>query len=526
MSFLFHSIKRWRVAAALLFSLNFLEAAKPLPEQITKIMKLEKYKHANWGLYVKDANTEEVLFDLNSEQMFLPASTTKLFSIAALLNFYGEDYQFKTPIYAVGAIKEGILEGNLILVAQGDLVMGGRMQSGNKIAFTKLDHIVGNSVPGVVLTKEDPLYGMNELAKEIKRKGIKEIHGNVLIDDRLFEITKKREIWLSPIMINENLIDILINPSEIGKAATLTWRPKLEGYDVVNEVITSKNNDSSEIEVSSDPVGKKIVVKGKITLDQQNLVRTFSINDPNHFARSALIQALRNQGIVVYLKTEKEPALPEKNFFRDLQPIATFTSPPLSEYIKLILKVSHNLGADLVAPLLAVREGKTSFSEGMQVLGKFITEKVQISKNSFIFLDAAGGDENRLTPKAEIQLLDYMRNQPKKRFEAFFNSLPIMGVDGSLADFGKNSAAVGKIHAKTGTGINFNLATNEFFLTTQALAGYIEAKNGHLLEFILVVNNGTMPKIEDIFPIFEDLSQISSIIYEQQEAPSLSQQEP
>jgi len=53
-------------------------------------------------MYVKDLQTGEVLYDLNSNKLFSPASTTKLFSVEALLQAYGDDYRFKTPVYAIG----------------------------------------------------------------------------------------------------------------------------------------------------------------------------------------------------------------------------------------------------------------------------------------------------------------------------------------------------------------------------------------------------------------------------------------
>jgi serine-type D-Ala-D-Ala carboxypeptidase/endopeptidase (penicillin-binding protein 4) len=194
--------------------------------------------------------------------------------------------------------------------------------------------------------------------------------------------------------------------------------------------------------------------------------------------------------------------------------VALWVSPPLSEYVKLVLKVSHNLGANLAPLLLAAKEGKKTFDEGMLLLGNFITKKVKLSPDSFVFIDGAGGNENRLTPQDEVALLNYMYKKSPSQFRNYFDALPILGVDGSLADFAKNTKSVGKVRAKTGTSASFNLSTNQFFLITQALGGYIEGKNGHLLAYMVVVNNGSLPTINDIFPIFEDVSLISNSLYE------------
>lgn len=495
------------------FSLHAFEVK--LPDKMISIMQQPKYQHAFWGLYAKDVVTGQELFDFNSDQMFLPASTTKLFSVAALLHAYGDDYRFKTPVFALGKIENGKLQGNLLLVAQGDLTMGGRQGDTDKIAFTKMDHIIANNVPGAILTKQNPLHGFKELAKQVQSKGIREVNGDIVIDDRLFAVDHRRGMILSPIMVNENLIDFVINPSEIGKKANLTWRPQVPGYTVVNEVVTEAKGKALAIQISSDELGRNIRVTGSIPQDQKDLVRTFSIKDPNHFARAAFIQALRDQGITVNVVNGKNDQLPSQKVLQTLQPIAVWTSPPLSEYAKLILKVSHNLGADLIPLLLAVKNGKTTFEEGMKEFGDFVMNEAKIPSDAFVFIDGAGGDENRLTPKAEVQLLEYMRKLPKEQFQKYYDALPILGVDGSLEDFGKKTAAVGKVRAKPGTGVSFNAAAERFFLTTQALAGYVEGKNGHLIEFMVAVNNGNMRTIEDVFAIFEDVSLIASFIYDQ-----------
>lgn len=492
----------------------FLQAhEKELPQEMQNIMHQPKYAHSIWGLYVKDLETGKVLFDLNSEKLFSPASTTKLFSVAALLHTFGDDYRFKTPIFALGTMKNGTLEGKLILVAQGDLTMGGRQPDSDTIDFTKMDHIMANEVPGVNLTEEDPLQGMNALAKQVYENGIQEVIGDVQIDDSLFETTEKRGMVVSPIMINENLIDIVINPSSVGQKADVTWRPQVPGYTVENQVKTVAEKEPLALEIKADASGHHIVVLGTVPMGQQDIVRTSSILDPKVFARAALIQALQKQGVKLQIPSEAPAETKPLTADQNSKQVALWTSPPLSEYGKLILKVSHNLGANLVPLLLASRQGQKTFDQGMRLLGDFTMQEIKLSPDTFVFIDGAGGNENRLTPQAEVELLTWVHKQNLPQFQRYFEALPILGVDGSLEDFAKKTEAVGKVRAKPGTGVSFNLATEKYFLITQALAGYIQGKNGHLFAYMLGVNNSKMPTIEDIFPIFEDVSQLSNQIY-------------
>jgi len=476
-------------------------------------MQQPKYQHAQWGILVKDGERGKIYFDFHSNQLFLPGSVSKLFSIAALLHAYGDQYRFKTPVYMLGIIENDVLKGDLILVGKGDLTLGGRQNDG-VIAFTKLDHTYANDIPGAVLTEEDPLKGLNDLAKQIKEKGISKIEGNILVDDRLFEKTEQRGIILTPIMVNENLIDFTINPTLPNESATLAWRPQVPGYTVTNKVKTVPKGENLQITVTSDEGGRNIVVEGTIPADQKDIVRIFPVKDPVQFAQAAFVLALKNQGITILQNNNKEGGLPSQEAYQKMQPIATWTSPPLSEYAKLILKVSHNMGANLVPLLLAVQKGERTYEQGMPLLGRFIEDEVSIGPGNFVFVDAAGGDNNRLTPQATVKLLDYIRQLPVERFQNFYQALPILGKDGTLTDVSKNSDAAGKVFAKTGTGISYNIVIDEFFLATQALAGYILDKNHRFIEFMIVVNNAQMPEMKDIFPIFEDQGQMSDIVYE------------
>lgn len=485
---------------------------KPLPEKMLKIMQQPKYQHAQWGILAKDSETGKVIVDLNSNQLFLAGSVTKVYSVAAFLHAYGDSYRFKTPVYLKGDLQNGILEGDLILVGKGDLTMGAR-QTGDTLSFTKIDHSYANMLPGAGLTKQNPLHGINELAKQIREKGITQVNGNILVDNRLFEETDSRGIKITPLMINENLIDIVINPTQSNQTAELSWWPQVPGYTVVNHVQTVEKG-AFQIQVTSDELGRQVVVEGTIPLDQKEVVRTFSIKDPQHFARQAWIQALHNQGVKIRIDEKKAPELPSQEDYRNMQPVALWISPPLSEYAKLILKVSLNTGANWIPLLLAAQKGKKTFDEGMLLIGQFIEEEAKITRGNFVFTDAAGGENNRLTPQATIKLLDYIYRLPADQFQKFYQALPILGVDGSLADFGKTTEVVGKVYAKTGTGMYENLATQELFLAAQALAGYIMGKNGHLLQFMITINNGQVSEIQDVLATFEDQAQMTAIIYE------------
>ena len=102
-------------------------AADPLAMRVETVLKSPGYKSGHWGLLVVDAKTGATVFERNPDELFCPASVTKLFTTAAALVDLGADYRFQTPVVRRGSVESnGTLIGDLILVAQGDLCLGGR----------------------------------------------------------------------------------------------------------------------------------------------------------------------------------------------------------------------------------------------------------------------------------------------------------------------------------------------------------------------------------------------------------------
>jgi D-alanyl-D-alanine carboxypeptidase len=85
-----------------------------------------------------------VVYKLNESKLFVPGSTTKLLSEGTMLEILGADYRFHTKIYRTGPIaKDGTLQGDLVLVASGDLDLSNRIQPEDTLTFEDEDHSYG-----------------------------------------------------------------------------------------------------------------------------------------------------------------------------------------------------------------------------------------------------------------------------------------------------------------------------------------------------------------------------------------------
>ena len=98
---------RVRFVALLLFLARFnSRTADDLADKIRAITEAPEYKPARWGILVVDAKTGTSVYETNADKLFLPASTTKLYTCANALNEFGPDFHFITPVYRHGEVKE------------------------------------------------------------------------------------------------------------------------------------------------------------------------------------------------------------------------------------------------------------------------------------------------------------------------------------------------------------------------------------------------------------------------------------
>ena len=500
-------------------------ARSELGAKVAKIMNRQKYQYGQWGYLEVDPSDGSTVRSLGPpDRLYIPGSSTKLFTVSATLDDLGFDHNFKTPVYTQGKVKNGTLHGDLVLVASGDLTMGGRTAPDGTVSYTHIDHTYASSVPGATLTPENPLAGLDEIARQVDRAGIKHVQGNVVIDDRLFELAPESSVnslsfdppnlvpWPSPITINDNLIDVQVKPGKVGeKPKVVLWRPKVAPYHLVMRAKTVPAGKPTTLSVSPQTSGP-VVVQGNIAADAGKQLRVAAVNDPPSFARTALIEAMGRAGVSVSASpTGKNPSseLPKKDSYSSKDEVASYVSPPYSQYAKLILKVSHNYGANLDLCLMAVKEGSTDCNDAFPIMKKFF-QKAGVDTDQVAFADGRGGNPtDRFTPEAATELLRYWLNQPQAK--AFREMLPVMGVDGSLADNCKTCPAKGKVFAKAGT-VSLPDFVNVGLVDNESLGGYMEAKPGHFHVFYLVVNGAKAKTIEDVLKIFDDVNNIGAIL--------------
>lgn len=504
------------------------------PAQAEQIMAKRIYQGASFAYRVEDLDTGEVIYERNATELIRVASVRKMFSVGLAMDHLGADYRFRTPVYRQGAVTNGRLDGNLVMVATGDLTMGGRSAPDGTIAVTYIDHNTANQVGNGVALAQDPLAGYKALAQQVAASGITQVAGDVIVDDRLYEpFPFREELLANPVFVNDNVIDVQMSPTQAGQPARVVATPASEGFRVVSTVQTVAGGGRPDVDLQGGDcfgtAGCQGFVSGTLPIDGSPVftgtypqLQTFRVNDPSSFARTVLIEALRDAGVTVATPTvtrNRPDLLPARGSYSDGARVAQLVSLPFPQYARYILATSYNLGAETALMLYGVTQGVRTRDQAQVAEAAELQSVYGINPSQYAFPDGSGGGDTLASPVAVNRLL---RQLAKRSVGSTFReSLLKVGSPGPLTEIAGISndpslaGAIGNISAKSGTSIG--LAPNGsdgFELRTRASSGYIDAKSGRRLVFTIGVRNvGPVAEIPALIEVFEDIEVISAILW-------------
>jgi PBP4 family serine-type D-alanyl-D-alanine carboxypeptidase len=512
---------------------NRSSGPQPIPADIQAVFDKPLYANAIWGLRVADLDAGQVIYDLEPDHKFLIGSVRKVFTVGELMNEIGAGYRYETPVYANGTVSDGALDGDLILVASGDLTMGGRTNPDGSIAVSNYDHNEADALGQAVLTAPDPLAGYDAIAQQVADSGITSIRGDVVIDDRLFvPFFFRDQFFVRPIFVNDDVVDVSMTPTSAGSPATVVHRPVSQAFSVVPELTTGlAGSDESvtlepELPACIGMPGCSGTVSGSIPVGfvpplngELPFVQTFRITQPANYARTVLIEALERAGVAVSAATVAEnpvAKLPPKGSYDPAKRVANLVALSYGEHARLILKISYNIGADTSLVLYGLTQGVDNMTDALAVERRTLPAEYGIPADQFDFVDGSGGGLSTATNFAVTTMLTAMNESPYA--EAFESALPILGVDGSLSfvtDFTSDptlAGARGQVFAKTGTFVDSD--GQNLILRAQTLGGYVRTKSGRHLVFQLPVNEvGPIASILDLLQVFQDEGTIAAILW-------------
>jgi len=457
-----------------------------LEQGIRAILGRPEFRHARFGAEFRALDTGQPIFRMNEQQFFVPGSTTKLLTEGTALSLLGPDYRFHTRVFRTGSVDaNGMLKGNLILVASGDPNLSNRLQPDGTLAFQNIDHSY-DSMPGSAVVPGDPLAAIRDLAAQVAKAGIKRVDGRVIVDVSLFPQGVRElgtGVVISPIIVNDNVIDLAIAPGAEGSAPQIKTSPETAYLRITNQVKTGAAGSKFGIRIVSDVPASDgshtVTVSGTVPAGP-SIHRTYRVPEPSVFAQTVLTEALKELGVAITGNANSSNS-------EQRTEVADHVSAPFREEVKVTLKVSQNLHASMTPYLLGATVGTDHdhpLQSGFDAEHKFL-QGAGLDVSGASQSDGAGGDAF-YTPAFMVEFLVYMSKQPF--FSVFYSALPTLGKDGTLWDIQQQSPAAGFVHAKTGTYGTADLLNKSLMVTGKGIAGYIDRKDGRRLAFAAYIN--------------------------------------
>ncbi len=445
-----------------------------------------------WGVLVEDRDTGEILYSLNEDHFFTPASNAKIFTTALALTTLGPDYRFRTTLESQTALGgDGRLSGDLILVGRGDPDLSNR-----KFPYDKKSDTEG-PVDKVLA----------EMADAAVARGLREIDGDVVADDSYFPYDPYPEGWsvgdlffrfgapVSAIAFNDNTLSIEMRPGAgTGDPPAITVDPASATNTFGTELAMVPSSDQSDFAVVRQPGTNFLLLRGAISPGHAPMRIDLAMPDPARAAAGELKALLEMRGVRVAGGIRVQHGAPPRTTAAG-EPILTPADPPRSpgnstalaehlsqpliEIVRVTNKVSQNLHAELLLRTVGREKlGVGSTAAGLKAQKDFL-KVAGVADGDVVLSDGSGlARDDLVTPRAAATLLAYVARQSWG--PAFLSTLPLAGVDGTLQYRMMNTAAAGLVEAKTGAADH-----------ARALSGYATTARGEYLVFSVFVNNNT-----------------------------------
>ncbi len=470
-----------------------------------------------------DGFSQPLLFERDAKKRFLPASNMKLFTAAWSLQQLGPDARFTTRVVQTQllATRAGAWPINTpyptVMTLYGD---GDPSLSTADLADLATQITAKN--PGTIIVRaSDALYPRGNMNAE---EGGGRYPDGWTLDDALWYYAPT----VSALAVNRNQVDVTITGgAALSDIATTRSEPEAP-FSIFAPLVTVPATDSRAGKLkwtrgdTDSPLGQRLTITGFIAPGQIQS-EGVTVPDPRLWAQSLLGASLREKGVAVV-----EP----DGFYgqKDATIVAQHASPPLSTLLQRFLKNSDNLYGEMLLrraaislppekprvpnPALILNSapistpgaavGTSGAAIGTTLGASTVINPAATPPNPQVASTGIAGRAhdamiawlrrsgvptaglrlsdgsglsryNLVTPISVARLLGAAERI--KGGAAFYEALPIAGVDGTLRNRMKGTAAEKNVRAKTGS-----------FAIVSTLSGYVTTRDGQRLAVSILTN--------------------------------------
>jgi len=426
-----------------------------LPPGVQESLILRKAPVESLSIYVENLDTGEPLLTWNEDVPRNPASVAKLLTTLVALDVLGPAYTWKTEVYLVGELNDGVLDGDLLLKGYGD--------------------------PWLVTER------VWQMLREIRQRGIRRITGDLLIDDSYFNVPQHdpakfdqeplRAYNVAPnaLLMNFKVVRYYFEPDLDSATVDIRVDPPLENLRVENKlrIVPGRCRGFQRgITITPNHAVDHMVMSGEFPSGCNSYEMGRTALSHNQFA-FGLFKSIWEESGGEFSGSYWNVIRPEK-----ARPFFVFSSWSLADVITKVNKHSNNVMARQLLFTLGAEEFAVPGTEegGRLVVAKWLQDR-QLDPTELILDNGAGlSRESRISAEYLGEILRYAWESPF--MPEFLSSLSVSGLDGTLARRFRDDPLTGKAHIKTGRLDN-----------VAAIAGYLQARSGNRYVVVALQNH-------------------------------------
>ncbi len=449
-----------------------------MPEAIQIVIDGHSLPSSSFSILVQEVGTQYPLLARNTSIAFNPASAIKTLTTLVALEKLGPAFTWQTELYALGPIRDGVLQGDLLMKGGGD--------------------------PFLV---EDQLRNM---LKALQRIGIQHITGNLILDGSYFDSTVEdtqsidnqngRTYNTKPnaLISNFQAVTFYFYPHPNGRNVVITTDPKLPNLRVTNRLrqvdrLCNGFQRGISFNINQEDISE-IIFEGQFPARCSEYQMTREVLDPATYTFGLFMQLWSELGGML------DGDLIMRSVPGALDPVLVWNSLPLSDVIKSINKFSNNLmtrhllltiGAETLGP-------PATIGKGIQAVNYFLEDR-EFDTSLLNLSNGAGLSRNT---QITTELLNaILRNAWTSPFmPEYVASFPINGIDGTMRGRLRDQELLGRMHIKTGT-------LNE----VSAVAGYVYSRSNKVYAVTGIINH----ELADRGPGVELMDALLNWVYQQ-----------
>lgn len=455
------------------------DEALPLASRIEAQINQARFAGARWGIAVVSLDSGRTLYAHDGDRLYQTASTAKLFTAALALSELGPDYRIPTRLLAGDHVRNGVLDGPLILYGMGDPTLGA-----DRTTVDWAEH----------------------MAQQVAARGIRTVKGGLVADDSYFASPAMGSGWeatdlqswfavpSSALSVQENQVEVTVTPGPEGRPAILALDPAEAMPEIANRIVTSAHGVRNDINLYRAPGDRTLYAFGSIAARSPAQRFKLAAFDPALLAGEQLRSALARHGVTLQggVRALHWPQNDDE-LREDTGVIAEVQSPPVAEILQRGLKRSQNLYLQNLLLIAGVRAQATAMQGPSPPTGFLTTEnwglrgmrqlleQMGLPPGSTVIEEGTGLSRRDLsTPNAMARLLSFLAAQSYS--SVLLDALPLAGVDGTLQWRMRDTPANNHLRAKTGS-----------MSLVHCLAGYVTTAGGERLAFAIMLNNYDPP---------------------------------